>query len=311
MGHITTNPYSPNPLHVVILNLNLPEETILCVDSVRGSLPPDAEIIIVDNGSTDHSVKLIRKRFGDTIRIIENSENLGFTAGTNVGIRRALAEGAQCVLLLNNDTVVDANMIHHLVSAANERPRAGILSPVIYYYDQPERIWHLGDREYSWLPVPVRLTERDLAKARQQPFRVDYANACGVLIRRQVFETIGLLDPGYCIYFEDADFCRRTRDAGYEIWCVPRALMWHKVSLTMRKQKPATRYAQWWGRARFFRRHPHGFSQGLTLAYVLVKAVWTTIGDLLSGDWELLKPLWMGVLEGHCNRPSRFFEFLK
>ena len=299
------------PLYVIVLNLNLAKETIHCVDSVRANLPGYAEIVIVDNGSTDDSVRSLRERFGDEVQIIENEENVGFAAGTNVGIGHALAEGAGSVLLLNNDTVVDRNMVSHLVSAAKQLPQAGILGPVIYYEDEPDRIWHLGGREYRWLPVPVRLGKRDLAKANQDSFRVDYANACGMLVRRQVFETIWLLDPEYYFYYEDADFCRRAREADYEIWCVPKACMWHKVSLTARKHQQATRYAQSWGRARFYRSHPHGFSSGLTLAFVLAKALWTTVRDVLSGNRELVRPLWTGTLEGYRNRPSRLFEFSK
>jgi len=311
MNHAAMNPHSLYPLYVVILNWNLPEETILCVDSVRMSTASDVEIIIVDNGSTDRSVELFRKRFGDTVRIVENPENLGFAAGINVGIRRALIEGAQSVLLLNNDTIVDANMIRHLVAAAAQSPRIGVVGPIIYYYDQPQRVWRFGDREYRWLPVPVRLPASMLSKARQMPFRVDYVTACGMLVRRQVFEVVGLFDTCYFMYFEDADFCRRVRQAGYEIWCAPQARMWHKVSLSARKQKPATRYAESWGRAHFYRRHPHGFSRVLTFAYLLVKAVATTLRDALLKEWGLIKPQWMGLLDGYYNRPSRPFDFFK
>ena len=311
VNHATVDSHSLYPLYVVVLNWNLPEETMLCVDSVRANPPSGVEIIIVDNGSTDHSVELFQERFGDTVKIIENSENLGFAAGINVGIRRALAGGAQSVLLLNNDTIIDANMIRHLVSAATKSPRAGIVGPVIYYYNQPKRIWRFGDREYRWLPVPLQLPARSLSKARQTPFRLDYVTACGMLVRRQVFEAIGLFDTRYFMYFEDADFCRRVRQAGYEIWCAPQAQMWHKVSLSARKQKSATRYAESWGRAQFYHRHPHGFSRGLTFAYLLIKSVMTTLRDVLSNEWELIKPQWIGMLDGHYNRPSRLFDLFK
>jgi GT2 family glycosyltransferase len=305
------NPHSLCPLYVVILNWNLPEETILCVDSIRANPTPDVAIVIVDNGSTDHSVELFRRRFGDTVKILENSMNLGFAAGVNVGIRRALAEGAQSVLLLNNDTVVGADMIGHLASAATRFPQAGVIGPVIYYYDQPQRVWHFGDREYRWLPVPLQLPASVLSKAHHTPFRLDYVTACGMLVRRQVFEAIGLFDTRYFMYFEDADFCRRVRQAGYEIWCAPQAKMWHKVSLSARKEKPATRYAESWGRAQFYRRHPHGFSRMLTLAYLLARSVTTTLRDVLSNEWELIKPQWMGMLDGQTDRPSRFSDFFK
>ncbi len=302
---------SIHPLHIVILNWNLARDTIRCVDSVRQALPPGAQIIVVDNGSTDDSVALLRAALGDTVQLIEKPDNLGFAAGTNVGIRQALEEGAQSILMLNNDTVVDPEIIMHLDWAAQTRLRAGILSPVIYYRDQPQRVWHLGAQEHRWLPVPIRLGQRALAKAGYAPFQVDYANACGMVVRRQVFEAVGLLDPAYYIYFEDADFCRRARAAGWEIWCIPRARMWHKVSSTMSTQRPAARYAQWWGRARFLRTQPNGRSPMLPLCFLLTKMVGTILRDMLSGNWHLIGPMWLGLEDGYRNTPSRYLEFLK
>jgi GT2 family glycosyltransferase len=299
------------PLHVVLLNWNLPDDTIQCVDSIRVNLPPDVEIIIVDNGSTDDSATLLGERFGSQVKLIENLQNLGFAGGVNVGIRYALEKGAQSVLLLNNDTTVHPDMISHLVSAAAEHPRAGVVGPVIYYYNRPQRIWRFGDREYRWLPVPVQLPNHLVSKAKPAAFQVDYVTACAMLIRREVLERVGLFDTRYFMYFEDADFCRRVRQAGYEIWCIPEARMWHKVSLSARKQKPATRYAQAWGRAQFYQQHPHGFSRRLTFVYLLVKSVLTTMRDALSQDWELVKAQWMGTIDGHYNRPSRLSNFLK
>jgi len=297
------------PMYVVILNWNLPEETALCIESVRVSQPSGVEIVIVDNGSTDDSVKVLQRRFGDGIKMVETGENLGFAGGVNVGIQTALEEGAQSVLLLNNDTIVASDMIHHLVSAANQAPRAGIVGPVIFYYDDPERIWCIGACEYQWLPVPVELSARTLSKAKSEPFQLDYGNACGMLIRRQVFEAIGLFDARYFIYFEDVDFCRRARQAGYEIWCAPQAKMWHKVSLTMIKQKPGMRYTEWWGRAQFYRTHADGISRGLTQAFLLAKGVKRTLNDLLARDWRLMQALWAGTLDGYLGRPSRHVDF--
>jgi len=113
------------------------------------------------------------------------------------------------------------------------------------------------------------------------------------------------------MYFEDADYCRRARRAGYEIWCVPQARVWHQVSASERKQKLAARNALAWGRAHFYRNHPHGPWQGLTLAYLFGKSVMMTAQDAWSGDWTLVKPQWLGMLDGVWGKPSRYADFLK
>jgi GT2 family glycosyltransferase len=271
--------------------------------------PTNVEVIIVDNGSTDRSVERLRDWYGDAVTILENAENLGFAAGVNVGIRWALAQGAQSVLLLNNDTVVAPDMICHLTSFAADAPQGGVLGPVIYFYDRPQRVWRFGDREHRWLPVPLQLPESFLSDGTRRPFRVDYVTACGMLVRREVFDAIGLLDERFFMYFEDADFCRRAREAGYQVWCVPQARMWHKVSLSASKQRPAMRYAEAWGRAQFYRKHPHGCSRLLTSAYLVAQSIATTLRDILSGDWGLIRPQWMGMLDGHCDRGSRISDF--
>jgi GT2 family glycosyltransferase len=311
MNCIHPSPLSPYPLYVIILNWNLAPDTIQCVESVRADMPPGVEIVIVDNGSTDHSMDLLRECLGDTVMLIETGVNLGFAGGVNVGIQRALAAGAQSILLLNNDTCVDPSMILRLAWAASENPKSGIIGPVIYRYDQPQRIWRFADREYGWLPVPMQLPPSMVSQANGIPFQVDYVTACAMLIRRSVVEAVGLFDTSYFMYFEDADYCRRARRAGYEIWCVPQARMWHKVSASARKQKPATRYAQAWGRAHFYRNYPHGPWQGLTLAYLFGKSAVMTIQDMWFGDWILTKSQWMGTLDGVCDRPSRYADFLK
>jgi GT2 family glycosyltransferase len=296
-------------MYVVILNWNLPWDTIACVESVQAGALCGVEIVIVDNGSTDDSMALFHDHLGDGVSILATGENLGFAGGVNVGIKRARREGARSVLLLNNDTVVAPDMIQHLVLAASQSPEAGIVGPIIYHYDQPDTVWRFGDREVRGLPVPVKLSDQVIPEAAGAPFLADYVTACGMLVRRQVFDTIGLFDTDYFFYFEDADFCRRARLAGFEVWCAPRAKMWHKVSLSAQKERPGTRYAQSWGRAHFYQTHPHGFSRVLTLAYLLLKLGMTTVRDIAHNETALIKPTWGGFFDGQRGRASRVSQF--
>jgi hypothetical protein len=293
-----TPPDSILPLVVVILNWNLPDETIACVDSVLAAALPGVAVLVVDSGSRDGSVARLRQQYGERVALLALPYNGGFAAGMNAGIRHALAQGAQSVLLLNNDTVVAPDMIAELIAAAQREPAAGIWGPLIYYYDWPERIWHFADREYAWLPLPLRLSPRVLKQAGGQPLRVDYVTGCAMLVRRAVFEQVGLLDERYIMYFEDADFCRRARMHGFPVWCVPGAQMWHKVSLSARIERPGTRYLQAWGRAYFLQRHPRREFPGLIGLYVLFKTLLVSLHDIWLGEGHLLRPLWRGTLEG-------------
>jgi GT2 family glycosyltransferase len=286
----------PGLLYVVTLNWNLSADTIACVESVVAAGVASERIVIVDNGSTDDSVRRFRTRF-PTASLICNQRNLGFGEGMNQGIRHALERGASSVLILNNDTIIDPHMVTILVEAYDALEDAAILGPAIYYHDMPSRIWRLGDKRVRWLPMPLRV-RRDPERC-PSPFQVDYVTGCGMLTRREVFERIGLFDKRYFMYFEDADFCRRARDAGFTVWCVPQARMWHKVSLTAQRDKPSNRYHRALNQVRFYHEHPHGPLPLLREAYIVSRVAKTILSDVLHGDWNLIRPLWKGTADGY------------
>jgi hypothetical protein len=118
-----------------------------------------------------------------------------------------------------------------------------------------------------------------------------------------VFEQVGLFDTSYFLYFEDADFCRRARQAGFHLWCVPRARMWHRVAQSSRNHRPVSRYTNAWGRARFYCSHPGRRCPGLVYAYLLAKLLLTTCGDMVRGERHLIWPLWQGTWDGYRNNP--------
>lgn len=300
-------------LWVVILNWNLPDDTLACVASVlaaadrvvaatgdRGAV----QTLIVDNGSRDDSGARFAQAQQDPtwagrVHVIETGRNLGFAGGVNVGMRHALAQGAAGIFLLNNDTLIAPDLLTQLAAQLTARPEVGLVGPVIHYADPPTRIWRFADNEHPWLPLPRRVPDAAVSDPQTPPFVTDYITGCALWVRAEVVQTIGLLDAAYFMYFEDADYCRRARDAGYTILCVPQARMWHKVSVSANKEKAANRYARAWGRVRFYRTHPHGRLPWLVHGYIWTRAVAQTIADLLRGQTALIEPLWRGTLDGY------------
>jgi GT2 family glycosyltransferase len=294
------------PLSVVTLNWNLKNETIACIESVLAAGLAREKMVVVDNGSSDDSVQAISAHFDHSLPLICNAGNLGFAGGMNAGIQYALEQGAASVLLLNNDTVIASTMIRVLLEAADElHDSLGILGPAIYYYDKPEQLWRLGDVRHRYLPMPLTVKSDAILASDLKPFQVDYVTGCAMLIRREVFECIGLLDQRYFMYFEDADFCRRARDAGFLVWCVPQAKMWHKVSLTSQRDRPFNRYHRALNQVRFYHEHSHGPSAILREGYIAVKLIKTMLEDLWHGDWTLIRPLWRGTIIGYREQLKR------
>ncbi len=285
-------------VYVVILNWNLKDDTAECIDSVLALDYQNAHILVVDNGSTDGSMDYLSSRFPE-IQVIANEKNLGFAGGNNVGIEYALEHGADYVLILNNDTIVDRGLLGDLIKVGQADPRIGIVGPLILYHEAKDRIWELGAREYKWLPIPFSIGRRQVDRGQfSSPLPLDYVTGCSMLIKKEVFQTVGLFEPEYFSYGEDNDFCRRTREAGFKIMGVPEARVWHKVALTSKKVSKLTRYLKARNRIVFYRQHPHGPSALLTDLYLLTDGVKMLALDAWRGDTGLVKPLVRGMYDG-------------
>ena len=225
---------------IIILNWNGKEDTIECLESLKQITYPNYEILLVDNGSTDGSVGCFRERYPG-MEIIENGANLGFAEGNNVGIRRAMDEGVDYVLLLNNDTVVDPEFLGELVKVAEGDERIGIVGPKIYYYDYKGRkdvIWFAGGK-INWYTLSIYnigMKQTDCERF-DRIKRTDHVTGCAMLIKTIVLQHVGLLDTTYILFIEDTDLCVRSLLDQWNIVYVPRSKVWHKVAKSTSKIK--------------------------------------------------------------------------
>jgi hypothetical protein len=216
----------------VIVNWNGKADTLECLASLRKANTTNLKTVVVDNCSEDDSVEAIRKNFPEAV-VLPQERNLRFAGGNNAGIRFALEQGADRILLLNNDTTVAPDFLSHLGRSLAAMPRGGIAAPKILYYSSPSLIWYAGGMMSFWTGTMwhrgIRRTDGDLFN---MPGDTAYASGCCFLASRSVFETIGLLDESYFMYTEDADWCLRARRAGFPVMFEPRARIWHKVSVS-------------------------------------------------------------------------------
>jgi GT2 family glycosyltransferase len=224
-------------VYIIVLNWNGKEDTIECIKSLDEIEYENYKIVIVDNGSGDNSVSDIKNIFPD-INVIENNKNLGFAGGNNIGIDFAMANNADYILLLNNDTIVDKNFLSELIDVGESDEKIGLLGPKTYFYSDPKRIWFAGGR-VNWMKNSgshVGIEEIDHGqydKIRQ----VDYLTGCCLLIKRQVIEKVGKLSEDYFLYYEDTDLSLRAKNSEYECIYVPKSKIYHKVS---RSTKPGS-----------------------------------------------------------------------
>lgn len=212
---------------IIIVNYNKKEITLDCLKTLSNVKKPRFEIIVVDNGSLDHSADEISRRYPDVVTI-RNKENLGFTGGNNAGL--PVAKG-KYVLLLNNDTKVTEDFLSPLVEDLEKNKDLGIVQSKMYVMDKPE----LLDNVVSYMTSTGFLYHRgylDKDKPEYQSFIYSFSakGAC-ILIRREVLK-MGLFDDDYFAFFEETDLCWRSWILGYKVGFEPRSVIYHKMGAT-------------------------------------------------------------------------------
>ena len=187
-------------------------------------------LYIVDNSSSDDTLAVLVEYPDPRAVIIRNPTNLGVAEGNNIGIRAALDDGCTSVLLINNDTVFGPDLISGLHEGLGKY-QCDMIVPKILYFEPADRIWSAGGA-FSRL----RGRSRHLGFGKKddgrfdRPREVEYSPTCCMLIRREVFERIGIMDPKYFLYFDDVDFCLRAQRAGIRLVYSPDTKLLHKVS---------------------------------------------------------------------------------
>lgn len=212
---------------VIIVNWNGRADTLECLRSLGTGCYRNKNIIVVDNGSVDGSVAVIRRDF-PAVTLIETGRNLGFTGGNNAGIAVALQSGADYIYLLNNDTVSEPDAIEVLIAAAEGNPQFGLLTPRINYFDRKSEPWFAGS--ILDLTRGLAVHDNNSVPARSDRIReLEWASGCAMLIRRGVLEQIAGFDDKFFLSWEDVDLSLRLRKTGMKIGLVPAAKIYHKV----------------------------------------------------------------------------------
>lgn len=226
---------------LVILHYKGKKFTRQCLESVKKLETPGLKLeTIVVNNNPQEDLKDLEEKFSQFV-FLETGKNLGFTGGNNLGIKRALKDGAKYIFLINNDTILASDILVQLLKVAEKRKKAGLLAPKIYFapgyeyhhdrYKKSERgkvFWNAGG-EIDWLNVIG--TGRGLDEVDRGQYdqieETDYVSGCGMFIKREVLDEIGFFDERYFLYYEDNDISVRAKKAGWKLLFVPQAIMWH------------------------------------------------------------------------------------
>jgi hypothetical protein len=230
-------------ISIIIVHYNTDKETKECLDSledVKTTQNFKFDVVLLDNASKD-PLKL-KNNYPNT-ELIRSDSNLGFTGGNNLAIKYAIEKhNSDYILLLNNDTIVDPDFLKNLYKCIKNYPKAGLITPKIYFEknyeyfksdylptDRGKVVWYAGG-SIDWKHLAANHRGVDEVDHGQfdEVTKVDFATGCCLLISREIVETVGLLDDDLFLYSEDVDYSLRIKAAGYDLMFCPDSLVWHK-----------------------------------------------------------------------------------
>lgn len=224
-------------IHIILVNWNGWRDTLECIASLEALDYPNARIVVVDNGSTNDSVRELRRRSPDHTLLL-SERNRGFAGGTNLGIRHAMEEGADYLWILNNDTVVEPEALDALLERMERDPETGVCGSRLLYLDQPEVLQALGGGTYNrWLGVTRYLGEGGPARMQVDPDEIEeqlsYISGASMLVSRRFIEEVGLMNEEYFLYYEELDWMERAGDR-FAIGFAPGSVVYHKEGASIK-----------------------------------------------------------------------------
>ncbi len=268
---------------VVIVNHDQQDLLKACLDSWLLSDYPDLTLLVSDNGSKDGTRDMLARDYPG-VKLLAHDPEIGFAAAATAGLN-LLAREHELLLLTTNDTLVEKDMLRHLVAAALADPNAAVLGPKILYEADRRRIWFGGGYFHRWLGHAYHASFGATDRAEDEPVPCHFITGCCFLTRRDPGQRYGFLRPELGFVAEDTDYCSRLRRDGYKVFYVPRARMVHRISATLSNASPMVSYygtrnglAQVW-------RNREGFWPLSALAYTLIQQPRYALGQFKRQGW--------------------------
>ncbi|NVK50401.1 MAG: glycosyltransferase family 2 protein [Cyclobacteriaceae bacterium] len=290
---------------IILVNWNGIVFTRTCLQSLQSLDYADFSVLVVDNGSTNPEGAQLKNEF-PWIHLIETGKNLGFAGGNNVGIRKALEMGFNYILLLNNDTEVEADFLGKMMFHFSENPKLAVLQPLICFLHEKDKIWSAGGKWQKLLGRAVTLGDRQyLRNFNPKREQLDWATGCAILLKREAIEEAGLMNEQYFVYFEDVEWSLRIRKKGFEIGLVPEAKIYHEAGASSKKKQdegilsPQVFYYHVRNQIFLLRSTSSNPLQALIrYAYHLSRfAIWM-VYFLMRGRFKKLKAVLKGIIDG-------------
>ena len=256
---------------IITISYDHPNVTCALLESLRHISYPNVEVIVVDNASPNDDPAIISQLYPEII-FIQSKENLGFAGGNNLGIRSAKGK---YILLLNNDTEVDAGFIEPLVAKLETNRKIGAVSPKIKFFFQPDTIQFSGQAPMN--PYTMRSYGYGWGAKDKGQFDLDtptsFVHGAAMMIPMEVIKNVGMMAEIYFLYYEELDWGARIREAGYKLWYVHNSTVLHKESMSTGKLSPFKTYYMNRARILYLRRNVKGFQFLVAILFQLFVSI--------------------------------------
>lgn len=281
---------------IITINYNGWQDTCELIDSLKRYETYPYEVIVVDNASKGDDVQRLRNAFPD-IQVVASDRNLGFAGGNNLGYRYA---SGNYILFLNNDMLIKSSFLAPLVHSLQKGDYAGV-SPCIHFLYKPGQIQYYGYHDMT--RITLRHTTELFDPARREnflrPVPTEVLHGGAMMFRREAIEKVGLMAETYFLFYEEFDWSRRFREAGYKLFYEPSSNVYHKESMTIKSKTPLRNYYLTRSRIIFARRNNKGVSCFLSCLYlVVISAPYKMLNYVGKGNWNMISSIWKGTFAG-------------
>lgn len=284
---------------IITINYNGWQDTCELIASLKQFETYPYEVIVVDNASRGDDVERIRSMYPEVL-VVCSDRNLGFAGGNNWGYNYAQGD---YILFLNNDMVLKQAMLRPMVERLSDK-RIGGVSPGIYYLRKPDRMQYYGYRDMTSITLKHTTEPFDFLRKEEflQPKETEVLHGGAMMVRRDVINRVGKMTEVYFLFYEEFDWSRRIREAGYILYYEPMSIVFHKESMSIPSATPFREYYMARSRVIFARRNNKGWRRLLSCCYLLF-LVMPKKGMAFAKNrrMDLLRATFQGTCSGFCK----------
>ena len=287
---------------IIIVNWKQYELTINCLLSLQKVEYKNLKVILVDNESNFEKINKIKSDF-TKVEVIECKENLGFASANNIGIKYAIKNKFEYVMLLNNDTEVNKKFLAPLLNSFQNDNSLGAVQPLIMNYNNRAKVWNAGGYLNNFFGFPY--TNKKLNNKNRQ---IDWITGCCIVLKTKVIKKAGLIDEDFFAYYEDVDWSLRIKKLGYKLGVVESSVIFHHGTKSSNNSNfegnlsPFVHYLNIRNHIYLVKKHSDKFNFIGVLFYQFLKILFYSIYFILRLRFSKLKMVYRGLNDGINNK---------